>query len=122
MSRKVDRETLATSIIPQLWTMSIGPQLNADQFQRFMRAIDEMGARVKTEQLQHLQEVKRMQDHTESYAAGASSASNRSSGLTASGEVDFATLVGSSKGEQVVRDMPVGGNALDVMAWDDLVS
>lgn len=49
MSKKVDRETLATSIIPQLWTMSIGPQLSVEQFQRFMRAIEEMGDRVKAE-------------------------------------------------------------------------
>lgn len=49
MSKKVDRETLATSIIPQLWTMSMGAQLSADQFQRFMKAVDEMGQRVRTE-------------------------------------------------------------------------
>lgn len=49
VSKKVDRETLATSIIPQLWTMSMGAQLNADQFQRFMNAVDDMGKRVRTE-------------------------------------------------------------------------
>ena len=49
MSKKVDRETLAVHIIPQLWAMSMGAQLTAEQFSRFMRAIDEMGERVKTE-------------------------------------------------------------------------
>ncbi|MCO5598600.1 hypothetical protein L7F22_052697 [Adiantum nelumboides] len=125
MAKKVDRETLATSIIPQLWAMSMGPQLTAEQFQRFMRAIDEMGERVKKEHLQHLQEQKRMQDHTESYVAGSSAGgSDNISGLTPSGDVDFATLVGSAKagGQQVARDMPVGGNVLDVMSWDDLDS
>jgi SCY1-like protein 2 len=125
MAKKVDRETLATSIIPQLWAMSMGPQLTAEQFQRFMRAIDEMGERVKKEHLQHLQEQKRMQDHTESYVAGSSAGGGDTiSGLTPSGDVDFATLVGSAKagGQQVARDMPVGGNVLDVMSWDDLDS
>ncbi|UZJ56775.1 hypothetical protein CBS101457_006095 [Exobasidium rhododendri] len=125
MSKKVDRETLATSIIPQLWTMSMGAQLSADQFLRFMNAVDEMGQRVRTEHLQHLREVKRMQDHTESYVAG-SSANGASNSLgnqsSSSGDVDFATLVGSGKnsGNQVARDMPAGGNALDVMSWDAL--
>lgn len=49
MSKKVDRETLAIHTIPQLWAMSMGAQLTAEQFSRFMRAIDEMGERVKTE-------------------------------------------------------------------------
>lgn len=123
MAKKVDRETLATSIIPQLWAMSMGPQLTSEQFQRFMRAIDEMGERVKKEHLQHLREQKRMQDHTENYVAGSSAGGEGNvSDLTPSGDVDFATLVGSAKGtgQQVARDMPVGGNVLDVMSWDDL--
>jgi SCY1-like protein 2 len=67
-----------------------------------------------------------MQEHAESYVAGHSgAASGSTNGLTtSSGDVDFATLVGSGKnsGNQVPRDMPVGGSALDVMAWDDLPS
>lgn len=63
-----------------------------------------------------------MQDHTENYVTGSNNSAGHHSGLTASGDVDFATLVGSSKGGQVARDMPVGGDALDVMAWDDIVS
>ncbi len=67
MASKVDRETLATAIIPQLWVMSMGPMLNAEQFGRFMKAVKEMSERVEKEHTAHLRDVKRMQDHTDSY-------------------------------------------------------
>ena len=66
MAKKVDRETLAVAIIPQvgrgralrldtahthaqLWAMSMGAQLTADQFPRFMKTVREMGERVEKE-------------------------------------------------------------------------
>ncbi|CBQ71721.1 conserved hypothetical protein [Sporisorium reilianum SRZ2] len=118
MATKVDRETLATAIIPQLWVMSMGPLLNAEQFGRFMKAVREMSARVEKEHTAHLRDVKRMQEHTESYTAeggGTGRGGGAGGGVTgigAGGEIDFATLVGQTKtgggGEKSVVDDPFG--------------
>ncbi|SNX83391.1 related to SCY1 - putative kinase [Melanopsichium pennsylvanicum] len=118
MANKVDRETLASAIIPQLWVMSMGPMLNAEQFGRFMKAVKEMGERVEKEHTAHLRDVKRMQDHTDTYtgssangSAGAGGLGGGVTGIGAGGEIDFATLVGQAKQpgsggqtREVVRD------------------
>lgn len=118
MASKVDRETLATAIIPQLWVMSMGPMLNAEQFGRFMKAVKEMSARVEKEHTAHLRDVKRMQDHTDSYTGeggnrmGAGGSGGGVTAIGAGGEIDFATLVGQTKtaggGEKKVVDDPFG--------------
>lgn len=119
MSAKVDRETLATAIIPQLWVMSMGPLLNAEQFGRFMKAVKDMSRRVEVEHMAHLKDVRRMQEHTDSYTAegkdGAMGSGGLGGGVTgigAGGEIDFATLVGQTKtgagGEKAVVDDPFG--------------
>lgn len=120
MSPKVGRETLATAIIPQLWVMSMGPMLNAEQFRRFMKAVKEMSTRVEKEHTAHLRDVKRMQDHTDSYtgasgagAGGGGALGGGVTGIGAGGEIDFATLVGQTKtgggGEKSVKtDDPFG--------------
>ncbi|TKY86666.1 hypothetical protein EX895_004306 [Sporisorium graminicola] len=118
MAAKVDRETLATAIIPQLWVMSMGPLLNAEQFGRFMKAVKEMSARVEKEHTAHLRDVRRMQEHTDLYTAegggarGAGGAGGGVTGIGAGGEIDFATLVGQTKtgggGEKSVVDDPFG--------------
>jgi len=36
MGAKVDREAVASLVLPQLWAMSMGPLLDADQFGHFM--------------------------------------------------------------------------------------
>lgn len=118
MAGKVDRETLATAIIPQLWVMSMGPMLNAEQFGRFMNAVKEMSGRVEKEHAAHLKDVKRMQDHTESYTAEAAArgmgggSGGGVTGIGAGGEIDFATLVGQTKtsagAEKMVADDPFG--------------
>ncbi|KDN46614.1 kinase-like protein [Tilletiaria anomala UBC 951] len=127
MSKKVDRETLGSAIIPQLWTMSMGPLLNADQFVRFMKAVKEMGTRVESEHLQHLKEVKRMQEHTDSYVSG-QQAGGLGRGVTnidsSKGEIDFATLIGSahSIGKEIVKDKPQGADPFGLDEFDTLTS
>lgn len=37
MGLKVEREAVATLVLPQLWAMCVGPLLNVDQFGQFMR-------------------------------------------------------------------------------------
>ncbi|PWN50757.1 kinase-like protein [Violaceomyces palustris] len=129
MSKKVDRETLATSIIPQLWTMSVGPLLNAEQFSRFMKAVKEMGERVEKEHTAHLREVRRMQEHTDSYVSaqgggGGGGLGGGVTGIGAGGEIDFATLVGSAKrqggeDQEVTRDLSVAAASRDPFGFED---
>ncbi|KAK0563626.1 Protein kinase domain-containing protein ppk32 [Tilletia horrida] len=116
MSKKVDIETIATQIIPQLWVFSVGPLLNAEQFSRFMTSIKAMSKRVEEEHLAHLKEVRRMQEHTESYVAGQSGANGSSisrgadgAGLNAqTGEISFAALVGGAKANGL---KPIAGDS-----------
>lgn len=112
MSKKVDIETIATQIIPQLWVFSVGPLLNAEQFSRFMTSIKTMSKRVEDEHLAHLKEVRRMQEHTESYVTGQGGANGSraidGAGLNAqTGEISFAALVG---GAQANGPKPIAGD------------
>lgn len=39
MGVKVEREAVATLVLPQLWAMCVGPLLNVEQFGRFMQCV-----------------------------------------------------------------------------------
>ena len=39
MGLKVEREAVATLVLPQLWSMSVGPLLSVGQFERFMQYV-----------------------------------------------------------------------------------
>lgn len=39
MGLKVEREAVATLVLPQLWAMCVGPLLNVNQFGRFMQYV-----------------------------------------------------------------------------------
>lgn len=92
MGAKVDRESVAELVLPQLWSMSMGPLLSVDQFQRFMAVIKTLGSRVEREHVEHLRAVR-----------GAEAQTSVSAPISANGgwnhldepEVDFATLVKS---------------------------
>ncbi|KAE8251645.1 hypothetical protein A4X13_0g3908 [Tilletia indica] len=123
MSKKVDIETIATQIIPQLWVFSVGPLLNAEQFARFMTSIKTMSKRVEDEHLAHLKEVRRMQEHTESYVTGQSANGSGSSrtvdgaGLNSqTGEISFAALVGGAKAN---GPKPIAGDSTPSRASAD---
>ncbi|KAJ7184210.1 kinase-like domain-containing protein [Mycena filopes] len=64
MGLKVDREAVATLVLPQLWAMSMGPLLNLDQFQRFMSVIRKLGDRVEEEHKQFLRDSQRLEDRS----------------------------------------------------------
>ncbi|KAF8418111.1 kinase-like domain-containing protein [Tirmania nivea] len=57
VGRLCDREVLATEIIPVLWSMSLGPLLNLEQFQAFMSAIKAQSHKIEQEQTQKLKEL-----------------------------------------------------------------
>jgi len=107
MGLKVDREAVATLVLPQLWAMSMGPLLNLDQFQRFMVVIRKLGNRVEEEHKQFLRDSQRLEDR--------SATANGASGTQPAGGVDFASLVGRANGATVKADT----NADASTSWDD---
>lgn len=116
MGQKVSLEAIATLVLPQLWAMSMGPLLNADQFARFMRVIQSLGARVEKEHSQHLREVRKMEEQTTSFATNGVPGD-----FTApSGEVDFETLVkGGSGGVGATTSAPATIDPWSMDGWDD---
>ncbi|KDQ16224.1 hypothetical protein BOTBODRAFT_54054 [Botryobasidium botryosum FD-172 SS1] len=100
MGQKIEREAVATLVLPQLWQMSVGPLLNIEQFNKFMTVIRSLAERVEREHSQHLRDTQRVEDRS-AIASGNGSAIGR----TAGGSVDFASLVGN-------KGMPTGGGGL----------
>ncbi|KAJ3815697.1 other/SCY1 protein kinase [Lentinula aff. lateritia] len=100
MGSKVDREAVATLVLPQLWNMSMGPLLNVGQFQRFMEVIRKLGDRVEKEHNQFLRDSQRLEDRSAVAVDGAT--------VTQSfvGSMDFESLVGV-------------GSAAGKTSWDD---
>ncbi|WFD33245.1 Protein kinase domain-containing protein ppk32 [Malassezia cuniculi] len=60
MASKLDVETLAISVLPQLWVMSMCPNLNTTQFGRFMRVVRDIGTRVEKEHTAQLHEAQQL--------------------------------------------------------------
>ncbi|KAF8894414.1 kinase-like domain-containing protein [Infundibulicybe gibba] len=108
MGFKVDREAVATLVLPQLWAMSIGPLLNVEQFQRFMQVIRKLGDRVEKEHDQFLRDSQRLEDRSATATSG-------SVGMNQSGTVDFESLVGRANGAAVKADTIIDTNK----SWDD---
>ncbi|KAJ4501787.1 other/SCY1 protein kinase [Lentinula lateritia] len=114
MGSKVDREAVATLVLPQLWNMSMGPLLNVGQFQRFMEVIRKLGDRVEKEHNQFLRDSQRLEDRSAIAVDGAT--------VTQSfvGSMDFESLVGGKNG--VVQTNATGGSvgsAAGKTSWDD---
>lgn len=64
MGMKVDREAVATLVLPQLWTLSMGPMLSLGQFSRFMSVIQKLGQRVEKEHTQYLRDHQRLDERS----------------------------------------------------------
>ncbi|KAG6849335.1 hypothetical protein H0H93_009301 [Arthromyces matolae] len=99
MGFKVDREAVATLVLPQLWSMSMGPLLNVSQFQRFMDVIKKLGDRVEKEHNQFLRDSQRVEDRS-------ALATHVVPGKF-EGSVDFESLVGKANGKPSQSD-PLG--------------
>ncbi len=125
MGFKVDREAVATLVLPQLWAMSIGPctfhlidlllesntisVLSVGQFQRFMQVIKKLGDRVEQEHNQFLRDSQRLEDRS-----GVASDDTAQSNGTRS--VDFESLVGQASNPITVKADTVLENNSN---WDD---
>lgn len=116
MGAKVSLEAIATLVLPQLWAMSMGPLLNADQFGRFMRVIKSLGARVEKEHSQHLREVRKMEEQTTTFSTNGSAMD-----FTApSGDVDFEALVKGNAGSgSATTSAPATIDPWSMDGWDD---
>ncbi|KIJ17168.1 hypothetical protein PAXINDRAFT_111962 [Paxillus involutus ATCC 200175] len=106
MGLKVDREAVATFVLPQLWAMSMGPLLNIEQFQRFMSVIRKLGERVEKEHNQFLRDSQRIEDR--SATANGVASPNLNTG------VDFESLVGRANAT-VKPDTVIDSST----SWDD---
>ncbi len=132
MGLKVDREAVATLVLPQLWAMSIGPcrlcvfcvhfllniswsVLNVEQFQRFMFVIKKLGDRVEKEHDQFLRDSQRIEDRSVTAVNGSVD------GLTTRGGMDFETLVGGAGSGNIKADTELNGNWEDDV-WGSILS
>jgi SCY1-like protein 2 len=52
-----DSDFLALDVLPTLWSFSLGPLLNLQQFQSFMKLIKALSAKIEKEQIKKLQEL-----------------------------------------------------------------
>ncbi|KIM49037.1 hypothetical protein M413DRAFT_6260 [Hebeloma cylindrosporum] len=109
MGFKVDREAVATLVLPQLWAMSMGPLLSVGQFHRFMEVIKKLADRVEKEHNQFLRDSQRLEDRSGIAANGEAGSTAKTS------NVDFASLVGNANGASVKADTVIDNNA----SWDD---
>jgi len=100
MGLKVDREAVATHVLPQLWALSMGPLLNVAQYQHFMAVIKKLSERVEREHLQHLRDSHRIEDKSAIGAGG--SALNGIA--TPSDGLDFESLVAGANTTAVKPD------------------
>ncbi|POY75418.1 hypothetical protein BMF94_1488 [Rhodotorula taiwanensis] len=119
MGKKCEVEAIATLILPQLWTMSIGPLLNADQFAKFMSVIKALGNRVEQEHMKHLAELKRLEESSGGGVTGGLSSGPANSGfgaIAASDVTDFETLVRGNVNGQRVDGLGARGNQVDIFA------
>lgn len=112
MGKVLDKEGIAEHILPQLWSMSMGPLLNLEQFKRFMKVIHDLGNLVEQQHSQHLQELKRIEDHTTSYTQNGSAPSTTTS--TGDAAFDFERLVSGGS-------VPNGGKQIASDPFDALV-
>ncbi|TFK67903.1 kinase-like protein [Pluteus cervinus] len=107
MGFKVDREAVATLVLPQLWAMSIGPLLNVEQFKRFMAVIKKLGERVEKEHDQFLRDSQRLEDHS-----GTATSSSKVQSFSHS--VDFESLVSRANGTPGTSTLTVD----DPLSWE----
>ncbi|KAF8350876.1 other/SCY1 protein kinase [Amanita rubescens] len=113
MGFKVDREAVANLVLPQLWSMSIGPLLNVEQFHRFMTVIRRLGERVEKEHDQFLRDAQRIEDRS---ALAANSSNTQSFAST----VDFENLVGRSGGVATNSDTVTENKSWEDNVWGSI--
>ncbi|KAJ8291684.1 Protein kinase domain-containing protein ppk32 [Rhodotorula toruloides] len=117
MGKKCEVEAIATLILPQLWAMSIGPLLNADQFAKFMSVIKKLSARVEDEHMKHLAELKRLEESSGTTSLNGP-ANTGTGAIQAANVTDFESLVRGKVNGQKVNGLGGRGSQVDIFADD----
>ncbi|EKD16087.1 protein kinase domain-containing protein ppk32 [Drepanopeziza brunnea f. sp. 'multigermtubi' MB_m1] len=94
----VDADYVAMDVLPVLWSMSLGPLLDLNQFQSFMELIKSLSLRVESEQTKKLQELSgsngsHVKANDDFMSFGATNAFGNSNGGSDDPEIDFERLV-----------------------------
>ena len=111
----VDAEFLAMEVLPILWSFSLGPLLNLQQFQRFMELIKKLSCRIETEQIRKLRDLSRpggTKDSTggdDFMSVGSVNGFSPSNGNENVGENDFERLVLGKQSKDVAGGDILGG-------------
>ena len=97
-----DSDFLAMETLPILWSMSLGPLLNLQQFQAFMTLIKKLSSKIEKDQTRKLQELSSNGSSTggagrTSFTGGHSAGGSWSNGFANGEEVDFESLVSGRK-------------------------
>lgn len=110
-----DTEFLAMEAIPILWSFSLGPLLNLQQFQEFMALIKKLSSRIETEQMKKLRDLSSSNTSTDNarsndlMTVGSTNRYLNSNGSESVGETDFERLVlGKGATNGTAKDM-LGG-------------
>ncbi|ELU40631.1 other/SCY1 protein kinase [Rhizoctonia solani AG-1 IA] len=118
MGMKVDREAVATLVLPQLWAMSVGP----------CEVIKSLSERIEKEHAQHLRDSQRVEDR--------SAIALNNSANTPIASVDFHSLVSGGRspstapgtitpianGSNTPTPAPTTGNGWDDDMWDSMLN
>lgn len=107
-----DTDFLAMEVLPMLWSFSLGPLLNLQQFQAFMALIKKLSAKIETEQIRKLRELSssNMKDTskpTDFMSSGSNNGFLNSNTGEDVGENDFERLVlgkGKTNGGDILGD------------------
>ncbi|KAI4725132.1 kinase-like protein [Aureobasidium sp. EXF-10728] len=94
----VDSDFLAMEALPILWSFSLGPLLDLEQFQAFMTLIKNLSSRIEREHTRKLQELGSSNGAGSTRSGAKQPTAFQSSTTTNGGEVDFASLVSGRKG------------------------
>lgn len=115
VGKVADADFLATEVMPVLWQFSLGPLLDLQQFQAFMKLIKVLSARIEEEHTRKLSELsstastsRRGMDSTTSGTSSAINGGVNGSG-NAGGEVDFESLVTGRNNVSKSDDLFDGG-------------
>lgn len=112
-----DTDFLAMDVLPILWSFSLGPLLNLEQFQEFMNLIKSLSSRIEQEQTRKLRELSSSNANGHSNASrpndlmnmGSTNALSGTNGTDDVGESDFERLVlgkgtSNSTGNDILSD------------------
>ena len=115
-----DTEFLAMETLPILWSFSLGPLLNLQQFQQFMDLIKKLSTRIESEQIKKLRDLSANTNNSVEISRSNDLMNMGSSSASASartddvGDEDFQRLVLGSKsvnGTDMLGDAPANAQA-----------